>query len=280
MLQKCIQISLPREKKEVHFWDWHHRKGFQWYVNQFSYPPGSEPKPYYGEITPCYAVLPPATIAEISNCFPELKIIFVARDMVERAWSAMIMELRDQTMGLQAGEFAKGAIPGGAFKRAKTDDADTKISVAQQRRLQQQSTPSSQSDSYYVDRLRSETHSSRSDYATHLKNWFAYYPSENILILDYREIEKDPRAVLLKIVMHIGVDEKEATRYVDEISDDEAKQKVNVATNTSTTDGSSAALSQRPFLRKQMQNLLRPYAKAFNALLEEHGYKWKLNIYS
>ena len=286
----------------VHFWDWHHHKGFDWYINQLGFPqkrPADNTiNPLYGEITPCYVVLPPSTISEIHNCFPELKVVFVARDLVDRAWSAMIMELRDQSMGLNAGEFGNGIIPGGggnneqSKKRAKKSSQNTTLTVAQQRRIQQQSSPSAQPDSYYLERLRSETHTSRSDYATHLKNWYRHFPSKNVLIIDFRDIASKPREVLLKIAMHIGLDEKDAKNYIEQLSDDDVRQRVNAATSNSMESKSPAnqkassdetsqhILSERPRLRKQMEQYLNPYATSFNLLLKEEGYSWQLNEYA
>jgi len=305
------------EQKEVHFWDWHYRKGFHWYIRQFDFPHQHETKAehnpsssssslsknnnnnslFYGEITPCYVVLNPPTISEIHKCFPDMKVVFVARDLVDRAWSAMVMELRDQTMGLNAGEFAEGVITkgsGGGRTNKRTKKSAGIISVAQQRRLQQQCSPSSQPDSYYLDRLRSETHLSRSDYATHMRNWYSEFPAESILIVDYREIENNPRGALVRIVMHIGVEEKEAMSYVEKLSEEEVTQRVNAATNTKSDVGGSNnvsveqtatstshyTLSQRPRLRKQMERLLYPNAKKFNLLLKEQRYGWKINEYT
>ena len=283
LLQKCHLISLPQKQKEVHFWDWHHRKGIEWYIQQFRYSPQNSSS-YYGEITPCYVVLPEQTIAEISKCFPNLKIIFIARDLVDRAWSAMIMELRDQTMGLNAGEFADGVVGSddkNAIKRAK-------LSASQQRRLQQQSSPSSQPDSYFMDRLRNTTHDSRSNYAKHLSNWYKHFPSASILLVDYRDIETDPRSVLMKVVMHIGVEEEKAKQFVDSLQDDEVHQRVNAATaavsdtNASASSASSShhLLTQRPLLKKQMEIYLQPYATEFNTLLQTKGYEWRLDEYN
>jgi len=202
----------------------------------------------------------------------------------------MIMELRDQNSGLYAGEFAQGVVAGDK-KRAKTGSG-TAMSLAQQRRVQQQSSPSAQKDSYYLERLRSETHSSRSDYATYLKHWFTIFPTKNILIIDYREIANNPRGVLQQVVMHVGVREKDAAAYVARLSDDDVRQRVNAATNTSESLGekpethhneattSQHSLHQRPRLMKQMQAYLRPYATRFNALLREKGYSWRLNEYT
>ncbi|KAL7553259.1 hypothetical protein ACHAWF_016514 [Thalassiosira exigua] len=298
LLKETRFISLPNEQKEVHFWDWHYRKGFDWYIRQFDFSPRStlvSNHPLYcGEITPDYVVLSPPTIAEISKCFPDLKVVFVARDLAERAWSAMTMELRDQTMGRNPGEFAKGVIAGDKQSWKKAKGNETKVSVAQQRRLQQQSSASSQPDSYYIDRLRSETHTSRSDYATHLKHWYSHFPSENILIIDFREIESKPRGVLVKIMVHIGVGEDDAKVYVEKLRDKDVEQRVNASMGTAsrdkdvrvTTVEKSAqstfhhATSQRPRLVKEMYRYLGPYALKFNMLLEEKGYSWRLNEYT
>lgn len=305
LLQKCshARISLPVEQKEVHFWDWHYRKGFQWYISQLDFPrkkvstqndttgevmssttnKSNTNETLFGEITPCYIVLPPSTISEIFNCFPQLKLIFIARDMVDRVWSAMIMELRDQSMGRNPGEFAaNGGVPGSDDSRRRASCTDGIMSVAQQRRLQQQSSPSSQSDSYFLERLRSETHSSRSDYATHLRNWYAHFPSKNILLIDYREIETNPRGVLIMILIHIGIEEDDASAHVGKLHDEDVRQRVNAATTNAdnkmlSSSSSEELLSARPNLKKQIQEHVRPFAVDFNSMLKDQGYTWRLN---
>ncbi len=319
LLQKCnhSRISLPMEQKEVHFWDWHYRKGFQWYIRQFNFPTHkkkvmsskqdldrgassttnnfNDNNTLYGEITPCYIVLPPETISEIFHCFPKLKLIFIARDMVDRVWSAMIMELRDQNMGRSPGEFADGGVVlEDDTKIAKkvllakegTRRSSSVMSVAQQRRLQHQSLPSSQSDAYFIERLRSETHTSRSDYATHLRHWYMHFPAKNILIIDYREIEKNPRGVLIAVLAHIGLEEAEARGHVMNLHDEDVRQRVNAATTTSadtiqssssSSSSSQELLSHRPSLKNKIHEYVRPFAVDFNLMLEEQGYTWRLN---
>ena len=283
LLQKCDDICLPKNKKEVHFWDWHHRKGFDWYTRQFGYhshntsTSAAAAQVKYGEITPCYAVLPEATIAEIYNCFPNLKIIFVARDLVDRAWSAMVMELRDQTMGLNAGEFAN--------EINDHDKKKQKLKATQQRRLEQQSSPSSQPDSYFMDRLHNTTHDSRSNYAKHLQNWYKHFPSSSILLIDYTEIESNPRNVLQKVVMHIGIEEGMAKQFINNLKNDDVDQRVNATTvvsdsSNSLPSSSHQQLAQRPLLKKQMEINLQPYARDFNNMLKSYGYDWNLDDYN
>ncbi len=47
-----------------------------------------------GDVSPAYCIVPEEIIAQIVNRFPELKVIFIARDPVERAWSDLSMAVR------------------------------------------------------------------------------------------------------------------------------------------------------------------------------------------
>lgn len=203
------------------------------------------------------------------------------------------MELRNQTSGLNAGAFADGS--GLQTCHNARDPKKPKMSVmsmAQKRRMQELSSPSSQPDSYYMERLRNPTHDSRSNYAKHLKYWYEHFPPETIFIIDYRDIESNPRGTLSKIVQHIGLSEEEARKYVENLDDRVLRQRVNAATNDQLPVGESTGsiksskpsssdhfLSQRPNLKRQMQKYLQPYAIEFNALLKEKGYLWRLDDY-
>jgi hypothetical protein len=186
-------------------------------------------------------VLPPSTIAEIGRMFPRLKLVFVARNLVDRAWSAMVMELRDLASGMNPGEFADGVVVeeevGGAKKRSRGEGegggasfaAKNAMSASQRLRVERQSSPSSQPDKYFLERLISETHASRSDYATHLKHWYEHFPSENILLVDYRMIESDPRGVLRDVAAHLGLDGRDADAYVASLREMDVRRRVNSA---------------------------------------------------
>jgi hypothetical protein len=47
-----------------------------------------------GDITPAYSMLNDEIIERVVNYFPDLKVIFLARDPVERAWSQLSMGVR------------------------------------------------------------------------------------------------------------------------------------------------------------------------------------------
>jgi sulfotransferase family protein len=51
-----------------------------------------------GDITPGYSTLNDELIERIIGYFPNLKVIFLARDPVDRAWSQLSMDVRDQNI--------------------------------------------------------------------------------------------------------------------------------------------------------------------------------------
>ncbi len=91
-LQNHPDIDFP-SGKEIHFWDWiqlgYRNDPPEQYLKIFS-----NPKKKEGEITPAYATLEDRYVSEIARLNPELRIFFVLRNPIERAWSAALMGLR------------------------------------------------------------------------------------------------------------------------------------------------------------------------------------------
>jgi hypothetical protein len=63
------------------------RRSFSWYRKLFDCPPDK----ISGDITPDYCILDQDTIASIKEYFPRLKILYIIRNPVDRAWSALKM---------------------------------------------------------------------------------------------------------------------------------------------------------------------------------------------
>ena len=87
-LRQHDKIKFPAGK-EVHFWDRHSSKGIEWYKSLF--------KPFSGklngEITPAYAILDRPHIQQIYELNKDLRIFYIIRNPIERAWSAALMAL-------------------------------------------------------------------------------------------------------------------------------------------------------------------------------------------
>lgn len=88
-LKKHPGVCLTDEK-ELHFWDWHRARGLDWYREQFASAPAGT---VAGEITPAYGILPSDVVAEIRREFPDIRLIYLVRNPIERAWSAALMAL-------------------------------------------------------------------------------------------------------------------------------------------------------------------------------------------
>jgi len=256
MLSLHEDLSLPKQK-EIHFWDWNRRKGLRWYSDQFSPKEGGVGRntQMFGEITPCYAVLDEEKVCEIKYLFPNLKVIFIARDLVDRAWSALLMELRNSILGLDAGVFAK-----------RNDES---ICPRELQRIERDSNPDRYDDQYFMDRLMHSTHSSRSNYAKSLRSWLKYFSKEQILILDYNDLSKKPRDLLHGVCAHLDI----KSDVYCEIPDSAISERVNAAAGKTRH-------SIRTSLRTKMVSYLKPFAQDFNELLSELGYDWRLCDYS
>lgn len=92
-LRRHPEIAFPGGK-EMHFWDREHgSEDIEHYLTTFGAPGISE-----GEITPAYAILPSRVVAEIADVGPSLRLIYLLRNPVERAWSSALMALERAEM--------------------------------------------------------------------------------------------------------------------------------------------------------------------------------------
>lgn len=90
MLNFHAEVAFPAGK-EVHFWDWQRERGIDWYAELFARAPADRK---VGDITPGYAAISPGGIAEVRRAMPDAPLLFIARNPIERAWSAALMIVR------------------------------------------------------------------------------------------------------------------------------------------------------------------------------------------
>lgn len=82
LLKKHPNIYLPT-KKEIHFFTLNFYKGNEWYENHFD---ACSSKQICGEVTPYY-IFHPYALQRIKQLCPEVKLIILLRDPVQRALS-------------------------------------------------------------------------------------------------------------------------------------------------------------------------------------------------
>lgn len=166
MLSMHPEIGLP-EKKELHFWDrgWPAGKPISSYEQIFA----AIERPIKGEITPAYAILPQSTIQVIHGHYPALKLIYVLRNPLERAWSHARM---------------------GYSKYFDDSIAD----IIESRH------------EWFVEHFHCEDSRLRGDYETCMRNWSAVYPASQLLVRIHEEMMVDKAGFLKECCTHIGAD--------------------------------------------------------------------------
>ena len=146
-------------------------RDFDWYEAIFP----NDPTKVCGEICPGYARLPSAAIAEVVRRNPKIKIIYLLRDPIDRAWSSVAMHFR------------KGA-----------DDQVDK-----------------HADSEVVQRLKSPKSFPHCTYAANVGHWLEHLPREQMYFGFFERIEQAPRQYLAEILSFLGVASDVASNEAD-----------------------------------------------------------------
>ncbi len=93
MLSQHPDISFP-SRKELHYWNRQYpAKPYTEYMKNFTHPEQCE-----GEITPAYGHLPVDTIRVIHSFTPQIRLIYILRNPISRAWSSALMALQRAEM--------------------------------------------------------------------------------------------------------------------------------------------------------------------------------------
>jgi len=86
------ETSTGNIQNEINFWSNFEPEKIAWYKSLFSH------NDIGGDISPTYALLDVSTIEKIHQHFPDLKIIFILRNPIERAWSQARMHIVHQKL--------------------------------------------------------------------------------------------------------------------------------------------------------------------------------------
>ena len=150
--------------KEAHYWDWNHRRGADWYRTLMR-PLKDGVKSL--DFTPEYAFLDEGQIAECKALSPGARVIYLLRDPLARAVSA----IRMRTV------WASNNAPADAVTLSLDHD--------------------------FLERCRNAALHSHGAYAANLRRWRARYP--DILVLNIEAVQADPMAALTRIFEHCAL---------------------------------------------------------------------------
>ncbi len=150
--------------KEAHFWDWNRKRGVDWYRALMT---PKDPARLSMDFTPEYSTLPEPDIAECKALNPGARVIYVLRDPLARAVSAIRMHTKWRSDDAAADALRVGF------------DAD------------------------FLALLKRAGVAAQSSYVANFQRWAKHY--DDILVLSYEDIRADPHAVIARVFAHCGL---------------------------------------------------------------------------
>ncbi len=150
--------------KEAHFWDWNRKRGIDWYRKLMTPP---DPARLSLDFTPEYSTLPDGDIAECKRLNPEARVIYVLRDPLARAVSAIRMHT----------------------KWRSNDAAAEALEVA--------------FDDDFIALVKRAGLNAMGSYVANYQRWARHY--DDILVLNYEDIRADPHAMVARVFTHCGL---------------------------------------------------------------------------
>lgn len=175
----------PSHEKEVHYFDMNFHRGPGWYARRFPRPQGRAPAaaPLPFESSPYY-LFEPRVPARIRELVPDVKLVILLRDPVDRAFSHYHNNRR---LGRENLSF-EDAI-----------DAEEERLAGEEARLL--------SDPHAVSLVHKRySYLRRGLYAEQLLRWRSCFPADQLLVIDAGRLFADPRGVLAEVLAFIGVD--------------------------------------------------------------------------
>jgi|LakMenE18May11ns_1017448.scaffolds.fasta_scaffold9596315_1 hypothetical protein len=180
-LSEHPRIRLP-ETKEIHYFDLNHEKGLHWYLSHF--PPSDGRGLLTGEASPYY-LYHPLVPSRMSGALPDLKLIVMLRDPVDRAYSHYHHNRRHGYEEL------------GSFEAA-VEMEESRLN-GQEEALIQGSLSHSPSHQHcsYID---------RGLYRRQIERWLEHYPADRFHFIRSEDFYRDPHGQTGKVCRFLGLD--------------------------------------------------------------------------
>jgi len=182
-LYNCLKqhpAVLPARKKEIHYFSQFYRKGLPWYLEHF---PERENHQLSGEASPFY-LFHPQSARRIAETYPDIRIIIILRDPVERAISHYDQQFRrghEKLPMLQAFQ-----------------EEPQRITKAWDKLLRDEQTSAS--------KLQQCSYLKRGEYLVQLQRYENYFPATQIYLMESRDFFDQPLPSLRKLYEFLSID--------------------------------------------------------------------------
>lgn len=173
---------LPPLRKEVHYFDLNHARGPNWYRGCFPYSHRLRQGAITIDATPYY-MMHPLAAERAAELLPDLKLIALLRNPIDRALSHYQHEVRG---GRESLSFAE------ALER------ESERLAGQEERLR--SDPR-----YYSWNHRRYAYTRRGLYLEQLQRWLRHFPRSQLLVLQSERLFRDPPGVSAEVYRFLGL---------------------------------------------------------------------------
>jgi hypothetical protein len=173
---------LPPLGKEIHFFDLHYARGARWYRGRFPFAYRLRGGAITLDASPYY-LLHPQAAERASSLLPEVKLVAVLRNPVERAFSHYQHEVRDGRETL-------------TFPEAVEQEA-ARLAGEEERLARE--------PGYYSYNHHRYSYTRRGLYLEQLRRWEARYGRERLLVLQSEALFRDPAAAVDRVQAFLGL---------------------------------------------------------------------------
>jgi len=180
---------IPCIKKQVHFFDLNFLKGQSWYrahfptkFNKYLKEKMKREEFVTGEASPYY-IFHPHVPKRIYGAIPQVKLIALLRNPVDRAYSHHNKRFKDGTEKL-------------TFEKAIEKEED---------RIKDELKKMEINEHYSSEKYRVFSYLSRGRYAEQLERWIKYFPLENMLIIKSEDFFSDPKDVFNRVSNFLNI---------------------------------------------------------------------------
>lgn len=161
-------------KKEIHFFNIFYDRGLRWYLSHF---PSKSDKYITGEASPDY-IFHPESPKRVYRLNPNMKLIVLLREPIERAYSAYQMNRR---LGIDPRETFMEAV---SFELNHKDKKSTVYNYDRH-------------NFFYLERGK---------YAQQLSTWLTYFAKENLLIVTSQRLFNNTKNVISDVHKFLEID--------------------------------------------------------------------------